>query len=71
MPPQVQGACLPVTREQPTVELVKVLDEIKSFNAYGKLRNENTNARHVGVRQKMVAEAEKEMNKSGISSCSL
>ncbi|KAF3621464.1 60S ribosomal protein L13 [Capsicum annuum] len=59
MPPQVQGPCLPVTREQPTVELVKVSDEIKSFNAYGKLRNEHTNARHIGVRQKTVAEAEK------------
>ncbi|KAF3650181.1 hypothetical protein FXO38_17282 [Capsicum annuum] len=59
MPPQVQGPCLPVTREQPTVELVKVSDEIKSFNAYGKLRNEHTNARYIGVRQKTVAEAEK------------
>ncbi|KAK4374258.1 hypothetical protein RND71_004935 [Anisodus tanguticus] len=48
---QVQDPYLPIVREQPAVELVKVKDEMKSFNAYGKLRIERTNARHVGVRK--------------------
>ncbi|KAJ8539639.1 hypothetical protein K7X08_013891 [Anisodus acutangulus] len=60
---QVQGPYLPIVREQPAVELVKVTDEMKSFNAYGKLRIERTNARHVGVRLKRAAEAEKEEKK--------
>ncbi|XP_059286793.1 large ribosomal subunit protein eL13y [Lycium ferocissimum] len=60
---QVQGPYLPIVREQPAVELVKVTDEMKSFNAYGKLRIERTNARHVGVRLKRAAEAQKEEKK--------
>ncbi|XP_055812320.1 60S ribosomal protein L13-1 [Solanum dulcamara] len=60
---QVQGPYLPIVREQPAIELVKVTDEMKSFKAYGKLRIERTNARHVGVRLKRAAEAEKEEKK--------
>lgn len=60
---QVQGPYLPIVREQPAIELVKPTDEMKSFNAYGKLRIERTNARHVGVRLKRAAEAEKEEKK--------
>ncbi|MCD7447839.1 60S ribosomal protein L13 [Datura stramonium] len=60
---QVQGAYLPIVREQPAIELVKVTDEMKSFKAYSKLRIERTNARHVGVRLKRAAEAEKEEKK--------
>ncbi|KAL3351422.1 hypothetical protein AABB24_019823 [Solanum stoloniferum] len=60
---QVQGSYLPIVREQPAIELVKVTDEMKSFKAYGKLRIERTNARHVGVRLKRAAEAEKEEKK--------
>lgn len=60
---QVQGPYLPITREQPAVDFVKVTDEMKSFKAYGKLRIERTNARHVGVRLKRAAEAEKEEKK--------
>ncbi|KAK4368835.1 hypothetical protein RND71_012627 [Anisodus tanguticus] len=60
---QVQGSYMPITREQPAVELVKVTDEMKAFNAYGKLRIERTNARYVGVRAKRAAEAEKEEKK--------
>lgn len=54
---------MPITREQPAIELVKVTDEMKSFNAYGKLRIERTNARHIGVRLKRAAEADKEEKK--------
>ncbi|CAN4095565.1 unnamed protein product [Withania somnifera] len=60
---QVQGPYLPIVREQPAIELVKVTDEMKSFNAYGKLRIERTNARHFGARMKRAAEAEKEEKK--------
>lgn len=45
------------------MELVKVSEEMKSFKAYDKLRLERTNARHVGVRAKRAAEAEKEEKK--------
>ncbi|KAI3756137.1 hypothetical protein L1987_55951 [Smallanthus sonchifolius] len=40
---QVQGPLLPILRERPAVELVKVTEEMKSFNAYAKLRVERTN----------------------------
>ncbi|CAN4123152.1 unnamed protein product [Withania somnifera] len=57
------GPYPPITREQPTVELVKVSDEMKSFNAYGKLRIERTNARHMGARLKRALKREKEEKK--------
>lgn len=60
---QVQGPYMPIVREKPAVELVKVTDEMKSFKAYDKLRLERTNARHVGARAKRAAEAEKEEKK--------
>jgi len=60
---QVQGPYMPIGVEKPSVELVKVTDEMKSFKAYAKLRVERTNARHVGVRMKKAAEAEKEEKK--------
>ncbi|KAH6756316.1 breast basic conserved 1 [Perilla frutescens var. hirtella] len=60
---QVTGPYLPIVREKPTVELVKVTQDMKSFKAYDKLRLERTNARHVGVRAKRAAEAEKEEKK--------
>ncbi|KAK6148156.1 hypothetical protein DH2020_019068 [Rehmannia glutinosa] len=60
---QVAGPYFPIVREKPTVELVKVTDELKSFKAYNKLRLERTNARHVGVRAKRAAEVEKEEKK--------
>ncbi|KAL9224074.1 hypothetical protein vseg_000145 [Gypsophila vaccaria] len=60
---QVHGDILPIQREQPTVELVKVTEEMKSFNAYSKLRLERTNKRHQGARLKRAAEAEKEDKK--------
>lgn len=60
---QVQGCYMPVVREKPTVELVKVTDEMKSFNAYAKLRVERANKRHFGARLKKAAEAEKEDKK--------
>ncbi|XP_058103883.1 large ribosomal subunit protein eL13z-like [Magnolia sinica] len=60
---QVQGPYMPVVREKPSIEFVKVTDEMKSFNAYAKLRIEQTNKRHVGVRLKKAAEAEKEEKK--------
>ncbi|EYU45361.1 hypothetical protein ABFS82_06G011200 [Erythranthe guttata] len=60
---QVSGPILPIVHEKPSVELVKVTSEMKSFKAYDKLRLERTNARHVGVRAKRAAEAEKEEKK--------
>lgn len=54
---------MPIVREKPTVELVKVTQEMKSFKAYDKLRLERTNERHVGARLKKAAEAEKEEKK--------
>jgi large subunit ribosomal protein L13e len=42
---------LPIAREKPSVELVKVTEEMKSFQAYDKLRLERTNQRHVDVKQ--------------------
>ncbi|RZB93194.1 60S ribosomal protein L13-2 isoform B [Glycine soja] len=60
---QVQGAFLPIVREKPTVELVKVTDDMKAFKAYYKLRLERTNKRHHGARLKKAAEAEKEDKK--------
>jgi large subunit ribosomal protein L13e len=60
---QVQGPYLPFGGEKPTVELVKVTGDMKSFRAYDKLRTERMNARHVGARMKKAAEAEKEEKK--------
>lgn len=60
---QVQGQYMPIIMEKPTVELVKVTEEMKSFKAYGKLRVERMNQRHVGARLKKAAEAEKEEKK--------
>ncbi|BBG98466.1 breast basic conserved 1 [Prunus dulcis] len=60
---QLQGSYLPIAREKPSVELVKVTDDLKSFKAYDKLRVERMNQRHVGARLKKAAEAEKEEKK--------
>ncbi|KAG6422522.1 hypothetical protein SASPL_119096 [Salvia splendens] len=60
---QVSGAYLPIVSEKPAMDLVKVTEEMKLFRAYDKLRLERTNARHVGVRAKRAAEAEKEEKK--------
>lgn len=54
---------MPIVREKPAVELVKVTEEMKAFKAYDKLRLERTNQRHIGARQKRAAEAEKEEKK--------
>jgi large subunit ribosomal protein L13e len=61
---QVQGDYMPITRgEKRSVEVVKVTDEMKAFAAYGKLRLERMNKKHLGARQKKAAEAEKEDKK--------
>ncbi|KAF2293803.1 hypothetical protein GH714_004876 [Hevea brasiliensis] len=60
---QVQGQFLPIVRVKPSVELVKVTEEMKSFKAYDKLRVERMNKRHAGARMKKAAEAEKEEKK--------
>lgn len=54
---------MPVVGEKPTVELVKITDEMKAFKAYNKLRVERMNANHIGARMKKAAEAEKEDKK--------
>ncbi|CAN6707144.1 unnamed protein product [Malus baccata var. baccata] len=53
---QLQGPYLPIAREKPTVELVKVTDELKSFKAYDKLHVERMNTRHIGAKLKKVLE---------------
>ncbi|KAJ6810862.1 60S ribosomal protein L13-1-like isoform X1 [Iris pallida] len=55
---------MPITREKPTVSVVKVTEEMKAFRAYQKLRVERTNQRHLGARLKRAAEAEKEEKKA-------
>ncbi|EHA8590894.1 60S ribosomal protein L13-2 [Cocos nucifera] len=60
---QVQGPYMPIVHEKPSVELVKVTDEMKSFRAYAKLRVERMNQRQVGARMKKAAEAEKDEKK--------
>ncbi|XP_022969755.1 60S ribosomal protein L13-3-like [Cucurbita maxima] len=60
---QVQGPYMSIGLEKPSVELVKITEDLKSFKAYDKLRIERTNARHVGARLKRAAEAEKEEKK--------
>ncbi|XP_058085871.1 large ribosomal subunit protein eL13z-like [Magnolia sinica] len=60
---QVRGHLMPIVREKPSIEFVKVTDEMKSFNAYAKLRIEQVNQRHVGARMKKAAEAEKDEKK--------
>lgn len=60
---QVQGPYMPIVGEKPSVELVKLTNEMKSFKAYDKLRLERMNKRHQGARLKKAAEAEKEDKK--------
>jgi len=54
---------MPIVREMPTMELVKLTSDMKLFNAYDKIRLEGINKRHAGVRAKRAAEAEKEEKK--------
>lgn len=60
---QVHGEFMPIVAEKPSVELVKITAEMKSFKAYDKLRLERTNQRHFGARLKRAQEAEKEDKK--------
>ncbi|GJY27977.1 60S ribosomal protein L13-1-like protein [Tanacetum coccineum] len=48
---QVQGPILPILKEKPATELVKVTEEMKSFNAFAKIRLERTNKRHQSLDQ--------------------
>lgn len=57
---QVHGEYMPITREKPVVELVKVTDEMKAFKAYQKLRLERMNKKHHGARLKKAEEAKEE-----------
>mmetsp|Transcript_22105 Transcript_22105/g.71547 ORF Transcript_22105/g.71547 Transcript_22105/m.71547 type:complete len:211 (+) Transcript_22105:61-693(+) len=66
MASQLKGTIQPITKEASELEYVKVTDEMKSFNAYQKLRTERMNARQVGNRIKRAeaeAAAEKEKAK--------
>ncbi|CAH8267842.1 unnamed protein product [Arabidopsis lyrata] len=51
---------MPIVRETPTMELVKLTPDMKSFEAYKTIRVEHTMKRHAGARAKRAAEAEKE-----------
>ncbi|KAI0529044.1 hypothetical protein KFK09_001589 [Dendrobium nobile] len=59
----VKGDYMPFVLDKPSVEMVKVTDEMKAFKAYGKLCVQRMNARQVGARLKKAAEAEKEEKK--------
>ncbi|KAK3042008.1 hypothetical protein RJ639_001710 [Escallonia herrerae] len=52
----VQGIFMPIVHERPAVELVKITDEMRAFNAYAKLRLERTKRRHAGARMKRAEE---------------
>lgn len=54
---------MPITLEKPTVELVNVTQDMKSFNAYDKLCIKRINELHIGTRMRKAAEAEKEEKK--------
>jgi len=54
---QKKGALVSITKEKPTVELVKITKDMKDFKAYHKLRVERMNERMVGVRAKKAKEA--------------
>ena len=60
---QILGDYMPIVREKPTVDLVKVTDEMKAFKAFGKLRVKRMNKCQVGARLKKTAKAEKEVKK--------
>ncbi|XP_047333098.1 60S ribosomal protein L13-1-like [Impatiens glandulifera] len=60
---QVQGLYMPIVHVKPSVEFVKVTEEMKAFKAFDKLRLEHTNKRYIGARLKRAAEAEKEEKK--------
>nr|ABR18061.1 unknown [Picea sitchensis] len=60
---QVQGTYMPISQEKPSVDIIKVTDEMKNFKAYAKLRVERMNKRLVGARMKKAAEAEKDEKK--------
>ncbi|KAL9249955.1 Large ribosomal subunit protein eL13y-like protein, partial [Drosera capensis] len=60
---QAHGDYLPIGSEKQPVEIVKLTEEMKAFNAYAKVRLERTNKRKFGIRQKKAAEAEKEEKK--------
>ncbi|KAK9192787.1 hypothetical protein WN944_003480 [Citrus x changshan-huyou] len=51
---------MPITLEKPTVELVNVTQDMKSFKAYDKLCIKHINELHIGTRMRKAAEAEKE-----------
>uniref|UniRef100_A0A1D1YGU7 60S ribosomal protein L13 n=1 Tax=Anthurium amnicola TaxID=1678845 RepID=A0A1D1YGU7_9ARAE len=61
---QVQGEYMAIRREKPSVNLVKVTEQMKAFHAYRKLRLERMNKRHFGAREKKAAEAAKEDKKA-------
>ncbi|KAL9271700.1 Large ribosomal subunit protein eL13y-like protein [Drosera capensis] len=60
---QAHGDFFPAVGKEQLTQLVKVTEEMKSFDAYSKLRLERTNKRKFGARQKKPAEAEKEDKK--------
>ncbi|KAI3983831.1 hypothetical protein MKX01_011539 [Papaver californicum] len=60
---QVTGSFMPIVHERPAFDFLKVSDEMKSVKGYAKLRLERMNSKHVGVRAKRAAEAEKEEKK--------
>lgn len=43
---------MPVARGMPSVDLVKVIEKMKSCNIYGKLYVERMNGRYIGARMK-------------------
>ncbi|KAL9429473.1 hypothetical protein AB3S75_031311 [Citrus x aurantiifolia] len=57
------GTYMPITLEKPTVELVNVTQDMKSFKAYDKLCIKHINELRIGARMRKAAEAENEEKK--------
>jgi len=56
---QLKGKLMPIPKEEKPLEMVTVTEEMKSFNAYQKLRVERMNEWNVGRRKKNAEEAAK------------
>ena len=56
---QHKGPIMPIEKKKAEIELVTVTDEMRSFNAYQKLRTEQMNVWQVGPRYKKELEAKR------------
>jgi large subunit ribosomal protein L13e len=55
---QLKGPILPSTKDANTPETISITDEMRGERAYYRLRLERANKKHLGLRNKRIAEAE-------------